>query len=189
MRKLIYHVAMTLDNYISHEDGSITGFSNFGEGEHVTDYLEQLKAYDTVVMGKNTYTFGYQYGLEPGQPAYPHMAHYIFSKSLQFEAEADERVKIINKEEVAFIKRLKAEEGTDIYLCGGGTFAGFLLEHELIDELRIKLYPLIFGRGIGLFGNSTKAVDLELLDTKVYKTGALLLTYQLNYPELPGTSV
>lgn len=181
MRKLIYHVAMTLDHYIAHEDGSIGGFSKFSEGEHVTDYLEQLNSYDTVVMGKNTYTFGYQFGLKPGQPAYPHMKHYIFSKSLQFETEPDERVKVVNQNELGCIRELKEEEGTDIYLCGGGSFAGFLLEHELIDELRIKLYPFLFGRGIKLFGNSPKAVELELLDTKVYNTGAQLLTYQIKY--------
>lgn len=59
--------------------------------------------------------------------------------------------------------------------------ADFLLEHELIDELKIKLYPLLFGRGIRLFGKSTKALDLSLTDSKAYKNGALLLAYKLNY--------
>ena len=181
MRKLVYHVAMTLDNYISHEDGSVGGFANFMEGDHVTDYVESLKAYDTVVMGKATYTFGYDYGLQPGQPAYPHMKHYIFSKTLQFETEPDPQVEIVRENELEFIKQLKRGEGTDIYLCGGGTFAGFLFDHDLIDELKIKLYPLIFGRGLRLFGKSTKAVDLSFVDSKSYQTGALLLTYRLNY--------
>ncbi len=98
MRKIVYHVGMTLDNYIAHEDGSIGGFSNFAEGEHVTEYLESLKAYDTVLMGRATYEFGYQYGLKPGQPAYPHMQHYIFSKTLRFDATPGARVKIVAKD-------------------------------------------------------------------------------------------
>ncbi|NMG10708.1 dihydrofolate reductase family protein [Brasilonema sp. UFV-L1] len=182
-RKLIYHVGTTLDNYIAHEDGSTDGFSAFMEGEHVTEYLESLKAYDTVLMGKATYEYGYQFGVQPGQPSptYPHMKHYIFSKTLRFDTEPDEQVKIIDKNELEFVKQLKEEEGTDIYLCGGGTFAGFLFENELIDELIIKLYPVIFGSGIRLFGKSTKAIDLSLINSKVYKTGVLLLTYKLNY--------
>ena len=40
---MFYHVAMTLDNYICHEGGSIDGFSEFSEGEHVNEYLESLK--------------------------------------------------------------------------------------------------------------------------------------------------
>lgn len=181
MRKLVYHVGTTLDNYISHEDGSIEGFSMFMEGEHVTEYIESLKEYDTVLMGKITYEFGYQYGVKPGQPGYPHMKNYIFSKTLKFDTEPDERVKIIDKNELEFIKQLKEGDGTDIYVCGGGSFASFLFENELIDELRIKLYPIILGSGIRLFGKSTKAIDLSLINSKVYKTGVLLLNYKLNY--------
>jgi hypothetical protein len=47
--------------------------------------------------------------------------------------------------------------------------------------LIIKLNPVIFGKGIPLFGGNTRAADLSLVDTKVYQTGVLLLTYQLHY--------
>ncbi|QHT70999.1 dihydrofolate reductase [Rhodocytophaga rosea] len=178
MRKIIYHVATTLDHYIAHENGTINGF--LAEGTHVEDYLKSLEKYDTVLMGRRTYEFGYDYGLQKGQPAYPHMQHYIFSRSLTFD-EASQQVHIIDRDEIAFINQLKQTEGTPIYLCGGGDFAGFLLEHQLIDELKIKLNPVLFGKGIPLFGNSKKEVDLLLLDTKVYESGVLLLTYQIKY--------
>ena len=181
MRKLVYHVATTLDNYIAHEDGSIDGFSAFAEGDHVIDYLESLKEYDTVVMGKATYEFGYQFGLQAGQPAYPHMQHYIFSKTLKFDAPPNPNVNIVEKDELEVIKRLKEQSGTDIYLCGGGAFAGFLAEHDQIDELRIKLYPIILGRGIRLFGKSEHTMDLSLIDSKVYQTGAILVRYRVNH--------
>jgi len=42
-------------------------------------------------MGKNTYEFGYKFGLKPGQRAYPHMTHYIFSNSLKFGVFAKKR--------------------------------------------------------------------------------------------------
>lgn len=156
MRKLVYHVGTTLDSYIAHEDGSIDGFLKFAEGEHVTEYFESLKTYDTAVMGKRTYEFGYQYGNKPGEPAYPHMKNYIFSKTLKFDTELDDRVKIIAQNELEAIEQLKEADGTDIYLCGGGTFAGFLLDNELIDELIIKLYPIILGRGIKLLARVKK---------------------------------
>jgi dihydrofolate reductase len=181
MRKLVDRVGTTLDSYIAHENGSIDGFLKFAEGEHVTEYFESLKAYDTAIMGKATYEFGYQYGIKPGEPAYPHMKNYIFSKTLKFDVEPDERVKIVAQNEIEVIKELKEADGTDIYLCGGGTFAGFLLDNELIDTLIIKLYPIILGSGIQLFGKSHKAINLSLLDSKTYKTGVVLLTYRLNY--------
>lgn len=176
MSKLIYHVATTLDHYIAHENHSIDGF--LPEGDHITDYVASLQNYDTVIMGKSTYEFGYQYGIQPGQPAYPNMKHYIFSKTLHFD-NPHEQVEVVNADTVAFVQQLKAQEGTDIYLCGGGNFAGFLLEQELIDVLKIKLNPVLFGKGIPLFGSSSKKVALKLLDTKAYDSGVLLLSYQL----------
>ena len=178
MRKIIYHVATTLDNFIAREDGSADGF--LPEGEQVTEYLQQLQNYDTVIMGRKTYEFGYDYGLQPGQPAYPHMRHYIFSTTLKFD-QPHEKVKVISTYSLAIIQQLKEEEGTPIYLCGGGNFAGFLLENELIDELWIKHNPIFFGKGIGLFGGCKKEIGLDLLDAKVYDTGVLLLKYSIKY--------
>ncbi len=131
-------------------------------------------------MGRRTYEFGYQYGIQPGQPAYPHMQHYLFSQSLEFE-DPSPQVQVIAEDQLNFIQSLKDGEGTAIYLCGGGAFAGWLLENELIDELKIKLNPVIFGSGIPLFGQSRKTVELKLTASKTYGSGVLLLTYDVIY--------
>lgn len=178
MRKITYHVATSLDHYIAEKDGSADGFPP--EGDHVTEYLAQLQDYDTVIMGRRTYEFGYDFGLKPGHPAYPHMRHYIFSKSLELPAVSDQ-VAVIGEDQLELIRSLKAEEGTDIYLCGGGAFAGWLLDQGLIDELKIKLNPVVFGSGIPLFGASERAIRLHLKDTTVYQSGVLLLTYAIEY--------
>lgn len=182
MRKIIYHVATTLDHFIAHEDHSIDGFLN--EGEHVTDYLAHLQQYDTVIMGKSTYEFGYKYGMKPGDAPYPHMRHYIFSKTLHFEDKPNEKVHLIRDQEIEFLQGLKQTEGTNIYCCGGAVFASFLLENQLIDELIIKLNPVIFGKGIPLFLpiEKHKTLPIKLLDSKTYANGVLLLRYQLLYP-------
>ena len=178
MRQIIYHVATTLDSYIAHEDHTIEGF--IPEGDHADEYLESLKHYDTVIMGKKTYEFGYKFGLKPGYAAYPHMRNYIFSKTLEIEP-AQDNFQIVDGNEISFIETLKKEQGTPVYLCGGGDFAGFLLENELIDQLILKQNPVIFGNGIRLFGKSVKQVGLSLENQKVYTTGVLLLTYNINY--------
>src|SRR5262245_65480634 len=120
MRKLVYDAAVTLDNFIAHEDGSTGGFL---EGEHVPDYLARLAGYDTVVMGRKTYEYGYPFGVVPGQraPLYRHMRHFIFSRTLNFGPEAE--VEAIDQDEEGCVRRLKEAGGTDIYLCGGGAFA------------------------------------------------------------------
>jgi dihydrofolate reductase len=174
MRPIIYHVASSLDGFITGKNADVSRF--LFEGDHVDDYNQELLSYDTVIMGKNTYEFGYAFGLVAGQPAYANMQHYIFSKSIEFENKA-ESVHIVNENWLGNLQELKAENGSPIYLCGGGEFAGFLFENGLIDQVKLKLNPIILGDGVPLFGNSKRQASLELLDSKCYKSGVQLLTY------------
>ncbi|MCF2491474.1 dihydrofolate reductase family protein [Dyadobacter sp. CY347] len=176
MRKIVYHVASSVDNFIAREDGSVDGF--IYEGEHVTDYMQSLQGYDTVLMGKNTYEFSYQSGIKPGEPAYPNMKHYIFSKTLNIDSSPNNQVEVIKENEIDFIKHLKASDGPPIYLCGGCIFASFLFEQNLIDELKIKMYPVLFGKGISIF-KTRQEVKLSLFESKVYETGVILANYQI----------
>lgn len=177
MRKIIYYVASSLDGFISGPNDDISGFIQSGDG--VDAYLTDLSNYDTVIMGRNTYEFGYQYGLKPGQPAYPHMKHYIFSDNLSFD-DPESKVEV-KRLDVREIDNIKKQEGTDIYLCGGGQFAGWLLENEKIDILKLKLNPLILGEGVKLFVHSSKKYKLQLLESKDYDNGMQIMTFQIKY--------
>jgi len=152
MRKIVYYVATSLDGFIAGPNDDISGFIPSGNG--VKKYQDDLLQLDTVIMGRRTYEFGYKYGLRPGTKVYPHMKHYIFSSSLHFE---NPQVTVC-KPDLSIIKKLKEETGSDIYLCGGGEFAGWLLLNEEIDILKIKLNPFIQGKGIPLFGGVKKKV-------------------------------
>jgi dihydrofolate reductase len=181
MKKLIYYVATTVDNFIAHENGSVDGF--LYEGEHIQDFFDSLSAFDAVLMGKNTYEYGFQFGMKPGEPAYApyNLKNYIFSRSMRFES--NEMVQLVDSDEIAFVRTLKqegTENGKHIWLCGGGAFAATLLENELIDELILKVHPVIFGRGIPLFGSSTKAVGLSLYATRSFTSGVMVNSYRIH---------
>jgi dihydrofolate reductase len=60
MRALRYYLACTADGFIAHADGSFDGF--LLEGEHVADFLESYKWFDTVLMGRKTYEVGLREG-------------------------------------------------------------------------------------------------------------------------------
>lgn len=175
MRKIIYYVATSLDGYIAGPGEDISGF--VPEGSGVKQYLEDLKGFDTVIMGRSTYEFGYQYGLKAGSLAYPHMQHYIFSSTLTLE-EKDPALHICPLE-VGKIKELKAEAGTDIYLCGGGQFAGWLWEEGLIDQLKIKLNPLMLHSGTRLLADTSTNRKLRLLEEQSHDHGLKILTYEV----------
>jgi len=170
-------VATSLDGFIAGPNEDISGFVQESDG--ITQYLKDLEGFDTTIMGRKTYEFGYKYGLKPGQPAYPNMEHYIFSDNLELE-NLHPKVHICPLN-LRTITNLKEQAGTPIYLCGGGQFASWLLENELIDTLKIKLNPFILGSGIRFFGNSTKTHQLTLIDQASYTKGLQVLTYQINY--------
>lgn len=173
MRKIIYYVATSLDGFIAGPNDDVSKFFTGGEG--VEKYQSDLLSFRTVIMGRRTYEFGYQYGLKPGQAAYPHMEHHIFSDSIKIDTLAGNvhiEAKSINR-----IKEIKAHAETDIYLCGGGQFAGWLLDNGLIDQLKLKLNPFILGDGIRLFGASKTATDWNLIDSEIFDDGLQILTY------------
>jgi len=177
MRQIVYYVATSIDGFIAGPDDDVSGYVATGSG--VDKYLSDLAAFDTVIMGRNTYEYGYKFGIEPGQPAYPNMTHYIFSDKLTFGHQHESvHVKSLN---LAEIDALKRQPGSAIYLCGGGQFAGWLLDHQRIDVLKIKLSPLLLGQGVRLFGESKKAYRAELLDSTRYEHGLQIMTYTINY--------
>lgn len=175
MAIIIYYVASSIDGFIAGQNDDISDFAMAGKG--VDKYLSDLLEFNTVIMGRRTYEFGYQFGLEPGQPAYPHMEHFIYSDSLNIENLA-ENVHI-EKVSIDRVKELKESTQTDIYLCGGGDFAGLLLDNGLIDQLKLKLYPIILGSGIRLFGNSKTKAKWNLKETESFEDGLKILTYDL----------
>ncbi|BDW92019.1 dihydrofolate reductase [Flagellimonas marinaquae] len=173
MRKIVYYVASSIDGYIAGENDDISKFMMHGEG--VEKYKSDLANFKTVIMGRKTYEFGYQYGLEPGQPAYPNMKHHIFSNTLTIENISD--MVTVEKPSVERVNEIRQNAKSDIYLCGGGQFAGWLLDNGLIDQLKIKLNPIVLGGGTKLFGTSKSSVNWDLTEKQSFPDGLQILTF------------
>ncbi len=177
MPKIIYYVACSVDGFIAGANGDVSQFIYTGKG--IEQYQNDLAQFETVIMGRKTYEFGYNFGLTPGQPAYPQMQHYIFSNSLQFKEQSN-NVHVVSLN-IENLQTVLSKSTTDIYLCGGGDFAGWLLDNEKIDVMKIKLNPLLLGTGKKLFGSSEKKLKLNLLESIGYDDGLQLLTYDIKY--------
>jgi dihydrofolate reductase len=60
---------------------------------------------------------------------------------------------------------------------GGGEFARAMFEADLIDEIRFNIHPLLLGSGVPLFHPMTRQVDLELLESRQFTNGCVLVRY------------
>ncbi|MED4750911.1 dihydrofolate reductase family protein [Brevibacillus choshinensis] len=175
MATLVYHVAVSLDHFISDPemmDGKIDRSLFLFEGDHVPDFLADIQQYAAVLMGRKTYEFGFLFGAKPGEPGYKGIKHYIFSNSLEFES--NDEVELIQGDAVAFIRDLKEREW-------GGELAGALLNEKLIDQLVLKVNPVFVGQGVPMFGSVQPRMALELSDLKRYSSGVLKTTYEIRY--------
>ena len=183
MQRLVYYVATSIDGNIARPDGSFDFFVN--EGEHVTEYLAALKTFDSVIMGRRTYEVGTKLGVTD---PYPWLRTYVVSRSIG--TSPDPNVTVVSDGVVELVRSLKAqgERGRGIYLCGGGELAAHLLEHELIDEIVLKLSPTIAGDGIPVIGKMERPTPLELVDCKVHESGVVVLRYRVGKTNSPTPS-
>lgn len=76
------------------------------------------------------------------------------------------------------VNELKAQGDGAIAVLGSGVLVQTLIEHNLIDEYRLFIHPLVLGSGKRLFRTSPRPLPLRLVDCTTTKTGVLMLTYQ-----------
>jgi dihydrofolate reductase len=75
------------------------------------------------------------------------------------------------------VRTLKQEEGRDLHVIGSPEFAQTLIEHDLVDQYRLMIDPLIAGGGKRLFRNGGALKRLRLVESQATSTGAILATY------------
>jgi dihydrofolate reductase len=184
VRKIIVSTYVTLDGVIQPIDWSIhpQGPDSAEErGKYARDLLFEA---DTLLMGRETYQIFAEVWPtrtaaddEPGAagvadrinslPKY--VASSTLSEPLSWNAT------LIKGDVPREIARLKEQPGQNIVMYGCGQLAKTLFEHNLIDEFRFWVYPVVRGRGTRLFEDGV-AADLELVETRVFGSGFVVLT-------------
>ena len=75
------------------------------------------------------------------------------------------------------VSKLKQQPGQDVLIAGSGALVHTLMQHGLIDEYRLLVYPVVLGSGKRLFTDGSKTT-LRLVVTKTFSSGVVLLQYQ-----------
>ena len=85
---------------------------------------------------------------------------------------------VIDGDVEAAVRELKAKPGRELQVHGSGELLRWLLERDLVDELNLRLYPVVVGDGLRLFPEHGQTHDLELVESRSTSGGVTLLTYR-----------
>jgi dihydrofolate reductase len=147
-------------------------------GQFVTHGFEEA---DALLLGRRTYDIFAAYwpnaaADDPIAGTMNGFRKYVVSRSLT-EPLTWQNSTLIKGDVPAAIAKLKAEPGKDIQVIGSGELAQTLMEHDLVDEYRLMIHPLVLGKGKRLFRDETALTRLRLVASSATTTGVLLLTY------------
>ncbi|RGC67870.1 hypothetical protein C5N14_16810 [Micromonospora sp. MW-13] len=186
MPKLVYYVASTLDGFIAAPDGSYDFLPLEPDvAAHLAAHWPQTfptlshphfgidrptGRFGGLLMGRATYDPALRIGVTS---PYAHLRQYVFSRSLP--PSDDPGVEIVDADPVAFVRDLKRQPGGDIWLCGGGQLAGQLLPE--VDELVVKLHPIVAGSGVPLADRGFDPHRFALAGTRAFDSGLVILHY------------
>lgn len=193
MRKIIAALVVSVDGFIEGPSGELDWVESW---EDPFDLLPQI---DTCILGRRMYPGYEQYwrailsnpeGVLPftgktatqGEIAYAHFAdktrHVVLSRTL-------ERVDWKNTQivrDVEDIRRMKQLTGKDMHAVGGATLVSSLMNHGLVDELRLVVVPVVLGAGKPLFKDVTDRHALTFVGAQPLMSGAVRLNYRTNLP-------
>ncbi len=179
MRKLVYQINVSLDGFADHTAGIVD--------EELHDFFaSQFEGIDTELLGRVTYELMEYWHHAKDDPAadksmlrfaerYLAVQKVVFSRSLANPGHDNER--IVTGDPADEVRRLKELPGKNMAV-GGISLAGYLHAKGLIDEYLILVHPVIAGKGRRLFEGYSAALNVRLVATKVFGSGAVVLRYE-----------
>ena len=185
MRKIIVLSFITLDGVMQAPGGPEEDTSSgFKYGGWVAPYFDevggkvmekQMKPAD-LLLGRKTFEIfaGYWPVHENVWPGINDVTKYVMSRTMK---KSDWKNSVFLNS-LADIEKLKNSEGSDIQVHGSGELIQLLLKNDLLDELWLKFYPVILGKGKKLFGNGTIPAAFTLTENTVTPSGVIIANYK-----------
>jgi dihydrofolate reductase len=185
MGKLVVTEFVSLDGVIEDPGGS-ESFKHSGwsfeidRGDEGNDFkLEETMASDALLLGRVTYEgFAEAWPSRDGEFAdkFNSMPKYVVSSTL--ESPEWDNTTVLEGDLADSVAMLKEKHDRDIVVHGSATLVQALLEQDLVDELRLMVYPVVLGTGKRVFGETSDKKPLTLADSKVVGDGVVILVYQ-----------
>ena len=164
-KKNIVFIAKSLDGYIAGKDGELDWLHAIPNPDNIDmGFMPLMEEIDAIVMGRTTFDVVCGFG-----GPWPYSKHvFVLSNSLKEVPEGlEEKVSILQGSPEEILEKVHETANFKLYIDGGRTVQNFL-QADLIDELRITTIPILLGGGFPLFGDLPKAMEWELIESKVF---------------------
>lgn len=186
MRKIVVFNLITLDGFFAGEDGNIDWHNVDDEFNKFA--IEQTAEFGGIIFGKTTYKMFEEYW--PGELTNPNTSEddrkiaqmiddvwkFVYSKSLK--EVTWKNTNLLHKIDPEEVRKWKEYDGKDLAIFGSGEIVQQFTNLGLIDEYRLMVNPVILGKGKPLFANVNEMHKLKLTNSREFKNGNVLLTYQ-----------
>jgi dihydrofolate reductase len=191
MRKIITTTFVTLDGVMQApggpEEDASGGFKYGGWQAHVMDdslgeaLNEFVKPPFAMLLGRTTYNIfaGFWPKQDPNNPIakpFNEATKYVVSHEA-FEPDWV-NTNVVSGDVPAALRRLKAEDGSDMIVWGSGTLIQTLLREKLVDRMHIWTHPVTIGTGKRLFAEGTRSATWKLVKSRVGDAGVIIATYE-----------
>jgi dihydrofolate reductase len=189
MRELTVNAFVTLDGVMQApggpEEDPTFGFEHGGwsagywDDEIAASMGEVMSKPFDLVLGRKTYEIFAAFwpqSDDPGAELLNGATKHVASTTLkQLDWENSE---LIEGDVPEGIRALKEQDGPELQVHGSANLIQTLLEHRLVDEFRLKIYPLVLGKGKRLFDGGTVPAGFELTSSKASPSGVIMVTYR-----------
>jgi dihydrofolate reductase len=168
------------DGGFQHGGWSMRFFDAEAMGPAIDEVMQSTEA---LLFGRRTWqTMAAAWPRRAGDPFADRMNEipkYVASRTLgQEDLDWTNSTLLPADDAIGAVRELRAKEGGDIQVMGSASFAAQLVGHDLVDEYRLMLEPILLGGGKRLFPEDGKARKLELVSTSTASTGVLICTYR-----------
>ena len=174
MRKVSLFIATSLDGYIAKPDNDLSFLKLVEKEGEDYGYSKFTASIDTLIIGRKTYDYVVK---ELGASHYDNGQRDVYVVT-RTPKPGTGRVTFFNGDPADLVRKLKGEQGKNIYCDGGAEIINELLNNELIDEFIISVIPVLLGDGTRLFKGGSPEQLLELLSVKTFDTGLTQLHYK-----------
>ena len=182
MRKVVSHLIMTLDGVVKFDAVADSIVKLRDTEEVLADFFAKVAQEDAMLLGRVTYQEWADYW--PGSSVQPFADHingvpkYVVSRTLKSAPWASGEATVVRGDLANALTALKRQGGKNIGVHGSPSLVESLLHANLLDELRLEIYPIVAGTGERLFHEGKAAKAMRLVDSKVTGNGVAILTYR-----------